>query len=53
MSAAFDSRILYIAEVLSSTTQVLVPSTEEETLAAIASWRFVRRCGSTITLVDQ
>ena len=50
MSAAFDSSISVSTEVMSSTLQVLVLGIGEASLAAIASWKFIWRCGSAINL---
>ena len=48
MSAAFDSGVSVSTEVMSST--VLVRGVGEASLAAIASWKFIRRCGSAVYL---
>ena len=53
MSVAFASRVLVSTEAMSSTLPVLVLGIEEENLAAIVSWRLIRKLGSACTLVDQ
>ena len=50
MPAAFDSSISVSTEVTPSTLPVVVPGISEANLAAIASWKFIRRCGSAINL---
>ena len=50
MSAAFDSGALVSTEVMSSTLPALIRGIGEASLAAIACWKFIRRCGSATNL---
>ena len=51
MSAAFHSSSVSVStEVMSLTLPASVPAIGKASLAAIASWNFIRRCGSAINL---
>ena len=50
MSAAFDSSVSVSTDVIPSTFPVLVLGIGDVSFAAIASWKFIRICGSAINL---